>query len=138
MTDFTLTIIKPEIVEKGLHFEILDKIVKKDFKISAMKICHLTLEQASQFYVVHKDQPYYQKLVNYMSSGPVVVAIVRKENAVAEFRQFIGNTDPFKAEKGTIRKMYATNITVNAIHGSDSDENAVIESDFFFSELERV
>ena len=137
MSDFTFTIVKPEVVKKGLFIEILDIIVKKGFRISAMKFYHLRPDEARRFYLVHKDRPFYDELVSYMSSGPVVVAVLEKENAVSGFRSIIGNTDPLKADEGTIRRQYGSNISFNAIHGSDSDENALIESQFFFSELER-
>jgi nucleoside-diphosphate kinase len=137
MSDITFTIIKPEVVEKRLEGEIIDKIVKSGFRITAMKLHHLTIDEAIRFYQIHEGKPYFNKLINYMSSAPVVVAVISKKNAVPEFRDFIGNTDPATAEEGTIRKLFGTNITINAIHGSDSDENALIESHFFFSELER-
>jgi nucleoside-diphosphate kinase len=107
------------------------------FEISAMKMLRMTREQAENFYEVHREKPFYDGLVEFMSSGPVFVMILRHENAVEEFRKLIGATDPAKAEPGTIRKIYAVSVQMNAIHGSDSDENAVRESDFFFSAIER-
>jgi nucleoside-diphosphate kinase len=137
MSDFTFTIIKPEIVSRGLFAEILKTIIQAGFRVSALKLCHMTTEEAMDFYQVHQGKPFFDALVKYMSSGPVVVAMIEKENAVTDFRNLIGNTNPLIAEEGTIRKMYGTDITHNAIHGSDSNENAVIESAFFFSGLER-
>ena len=102
-----------------------------------MKYMRLTKEQAGQFYAVHKERPFYGELVDYMSSGPIVAAVLSKDNAVADYRQLIGATDPTKAEEGTIRKMFAKSIAANAVHGSDSNENAQVESNFFFSQLER-
>src|SRR5678816_2413582 len=102
-----------------------------------MKLTSLTAEKAGEFYEVHKERPFYAGLVEFMSSGPIIAAILEKENAVADFRKLIGATDPAKADEGTIRKLYAASVGENAVHGSDSDENAIIESDFFFSKLER-
>ncbi|HRD40986.1 MAG TPA: nucleoside-diphosphate kinase, partial [Bacteroidia bacterium] len=116
---------------------ILAKINEGGFRIVAMKYLRLSPEQAGQFYAVHKERPFYGELVSYMSSGPIVAAVLTKDNAVADFRKLIGATDPTKAEEGTIRKMFAKSIAANAIHGSDSDENAQIEANFFFSQLER-
>lgn len=107
------------------------------FRIVAMKYTKLSAEAAGSFYAVHKERPFYGELVDYMSSGPIVAAILEKENAVADFRKLIGATDPTKAEEGTIRKIYAKSIAANAVHGSDSDENAEIEGNFYFSGLER-
>jgi nucleoside-diphosphate kinase len=107
------------------------------FRIIAMKYTHLTTEQARLFYAVHKERPFYHDLVSFMTSGPIVAAILEKDNAVADFRKLIGATNPANAEEGTIRKIYAESIERNAVHGSDSDENAKIEGDFFFSSLER-
>ncbi|HNF29929.1 MAG TPA: nucleoside-diphosphate kinase, partial [Chitinophagaceae bacterium] len=105
--------------------------------IKAMKWTKLSTEQAGAFYAIHKERPFYRELVEFMSSGPIVAAILEKENAVADFRTLIGATNPANAEEGTIRKKYAASVGENAVHGSDSDENAIIESNFFFSELER-
>jgi nucleoside-diphosphate kinase len=134
---YTFTMIKPDAVEANNIGPILAMINKAGFKIVAMKYLQLTKEQASLFYAVHKERPFYGELTDYMSSGPVVAAILHKSNAVASFRELIGATDPEKAEEGTIRKLFAKSIGENAVHGSDSDENASIESNFFFSQLER-
>ena len=132
----TFTMIKPDAVANGHIGEILDQIIKGGFKISAMKYTTLSEERAGQFYEVHKERPFYGELVKFMSSGPIVAAILKKENAVEDFRKLIGATDPSKAEKGTIRNLFAESIGANAIHGSDSAENAEIEGGFFFSALE--
>lgn len=129
--------IKPDAVEANNIGPILAMINKAGFTIKALKYLSLTKEQAGQFYAVHKERPFYGELVDYMSSGPLVAAILGKDNAVSDYRKLIGATDPSKAEEGTIRKMFAKSIAANAVHGSDSDENAQIESDFFFSQLER-
>lgn len=133
----TLTMIKPVAVEKGFIGPILAKINEAGFRIVAMKYLRLTLEQAKQFYIVHAERPFYNDLVEFMSSGPIVAAILEKENAVEEYRKTIGATNPANAAPGTIRALYGTSIQANAVHGSDSDENAALESDFFFSKLER-
>ncbi len=133
----TFTMIKPDAVEANNIGPILAMINKAGFTIKALKYLSLTKEQAGQFYAVHKERPFYGELVDYMSSGPLVAAILSKDNAVSDYRKLIGATDPTKAEEGTIRKMFAKSIAANAVHGSDSDENAHIESDFFFSQLER-
>ena len=136
-TNRTFTMIKPDAVGNGYIGGILAKINEAGFKIVALKYTKLSAETAGQFYEVHKARPFYGELVEYMSAGPIVAAILEKENAVNDFRKLIGATDPTKAEEGTIRKLYAKSIAANAIHGSDSDENAKIEGDFFFSVLER-
>jgi nucleoside-diphosphate kinase len=133
----TFTMIKPSSVADGVSGAILDIIQKAGFTIIAMKITQLTTKQAGKFYEIHKERPFYPDLVTYMSSGPIVAAILEKENAVEDFRKLIGATDPAKAEPGTIRKLYAKNVQENAVHGSDSDENAIIEGSFFFSGLEQ-
>lgn len=133
----TFTMLKPDAVEANNIGPILAKINEGGFRIVAMKYVRLSKEQAGQFYAVHKERPFYGELVNYMSSGPIVAAVLTKDNAVADFRKLIGATDPAKAEEGTIRKLFAKSIAANAIHGSDSDENAEIEANFFFSQLER-
>ena len=112
-------------------------IEQAGFKLIAMKITKLNMESAGDFYAVHKERPFYKDLVEYMSSGPIIAAILEKDNAVADFRKLIGATNPTQAEEGTIRKKYAASVGENAVHGSDSDENAVIEGDFFFSGLEK-
>lgn len=129
--------IKPDAVAANNIGPILAMINKAGFKILAMKYMRLTKEQAGQFYAVHKERPFYGELTAYMSEGPIVAAVLSKDNAVADYRKLIGATDPTKAEDGTIRKLFAKSIAANAVHGSDSDENASIESDFFFSQLER-
>jgi nucleoside-diphosphate kinase len=129
--------IKPDATAKGHTGAILDQIVKAGFSIKAMKWTRLTPEQAGLFYDIHRERPFFGELVEFMSSGPIVAAILEKENAVADFRKLIGATNPAQAEEGTIRKLYAASVGENAVHGSDSDENAVIEGDFFFSKLER-
>lgn len=116
---------------------ILDKIIKGGFRIVALKQTKLPKEKAGEFYAVHKERPFYGELTEFMSSGVIIAAILEKENAVADFRKLIGATDPAKAEEGTIRKLFATSMGENAVHGSDSDENAKIEGDFFFSGLEQ-
>ncbi len=137
VTNITFTMLKPDAVEANNIGPILAVINKAGFKIMAMKYMRLTKEQAGQFYAVHKERPFYGELVDYMSSGPIVAAVLSKDNAVADYRQLIGATDPTKAEEGTIRKMFAKSIAANAVHGSDSNENAQVESNFFFSQLER-
>lgn len=136
-TNRTFTMIKPDAVEKNYIGAILEKINDKGFKIVAMKYTRLSREAAGSFYEIHKERPFYGELVEYMSGGPIVAAILEKDNAVADFRELIGATNPAEAAEGTIRKMYAESISANAIHGSDSDENAEIEGNFFFSKLER-
>lgn len=137
MSNRTFTMIKPDATSKGHTGAILDQIIKAGFSVKAMKWIHLSPAQAGQFYDVHKERPFYGELVSFMSSGPIVAAILEKDNAVADFRTLIGATNPAQAEEGTIRKKFAASIGENAVHGSDSDENAKIEGDFFFSGLER-
>lgn len=129
--------LKPDAVANGYIGGILKMINEAGFRIVAMKYTKLSAEAAGKFYEVHKDRPFYGELVDYMSSGPIVAAILEKDNAVADFRTLIGATDPSKADEGTIRKIYAKSIAANAVHGSDSDENAQLEGDFYFSKLER-
>ncbi len=136
-TNRTFTMIKPDAVANGHIGAILNDIIADGFKIVAMKYIQLTKETAGSFYAVHKERPFYGELVEFMTSGPIVAAILEKENAVEEFRKLIGATDPAKAVAGTIRNKYAKSIDANAIHGSDSDENAQIEGNFFFSQFER-
>ncbi len=136
-TNRTFTMIKPDAVAKNYIGPILAKINEAGFRIVAMKYTRLSKEAAGKFYEVHKERGFYGELVEYMSNGPIVAAILEKENAVADFRTLIGSTNPADAAPGTIRKLYAESIAANAIHGSDSDENAAIEGNFFFSELER-
>jgi nucleoside-diphosphate kinase len=135
--NFTLAIIKPRAVAKGYTGPILSRIASAGFRIAALKMVQLTEKQAQKFYEVHKSRPFYSDLVEFMSSGPVVVGILEKENAVEEYRDLIGATDPEKAEEGTIRELYGESVQANAVHGSDSDRNAVIEADFFFESSER-
>jgi nucleoside-diphosphate kinase len=134
----TFTMIKPDAVANGHIGGILDQIIKAGFSIKAMKLTALSAEKAGEFYAVHKERPFYGDLVKFMSGGPIVAAILEKDNAVEEFRKLIGATDPKKAEEGTIRNRFAESIEANAVHGSDSDENAAIEGSFFFSAFERV
>ncbi len=133
----TFTMIKPTAVKDNHIGHILNMITEAGFKIQAMKYTQLTPEQARAFYAVHKGKPFYEPLVEFMSSGPIVAAILEKENAVEDYRKLIGTTNPENAAEGTIRKLYAINMRQNAVHGSDSDENANIEANFFFSALER-
>jgi nucleoside-diphosphate kinase len=137
MNNRTFTMIKPDAMKNGHAGAILDKIIKAGFRIVALKQTFLSKEKAGQFYEVHKERPFYGELVNFMSSGVIIAAILEKENAVADFRKLIGATDPSKADEGTIRKLFATSLGENAVHGSDSDENAKMEGDFFFSGLEK-
>jgi len=130
--------IKPDAMKNGYAGAIIDRIIKEGFKIIALKQTRLSEEKAGEFYAVHKARPFYGELVSFMSSGSIIAAILEKENAVSGFRTLIGATDPAKADANTIRKLYAESVGENAIHGSDSDENAKIEGDFFFSGLERI
>lgn len=132
-TNRTFTMIKPDAVQENHIGGILHMIEEGGFRIVSLKKVRLTPERAGKFYEVHKERPFYQDLVTYMSSGPIVAAILEKDNAVADFRTLIGATNPAQAEEGTIRKKYAKSIEANAVHGSDSDENAQIEGDFYFS-----
>jgi len=136
-TDRTFTMIKPDAVANGHIGSILNDIIAGGFKIVALKYIKLTPESAGNFYAVHKERPFYADLVKFMTSGPIVAAILEKENAVEDFRKLIGATDPKKADEGTIRNKYAESIEANAVHGSDSDENAEIEGNFYFSQFER-
>ncbi len=132
----TLTMIKPDAVKAGNIGNILQQINEAGFKIVAMKYTKLSAEKAGEFYAVHKERPFYGELVDFMSSGPIVAAILEKDNAVEDFRTLIGATNPSEAAPGTIRAKYATSIGENAVHGSDSDENAKIEGDFHFAGTE--
>jgi nucleoside-diphosphate kinase len=138
MKTITLTMIKPEAVADGNAGAILDMFVKGGFRILAMKMLHLSGDKAGAFYAVHRERPFYNNLVSYMSSGPIVAAVLEKENAVEDFRKLIGATDPTKAEAGTVRARFGKSIEQNAVHGSDSDDNARLEASFFFSNLEIV
>jgi nucleoside-diphosphate kinase len=135
--DFTFSIIKPNAVRTGKAGPILAMINEGGFEIAAMRMVKMTVQQAESFYSVHKGKPFFDGLIEFMTSGPVIVMILKHENAVDQFRKLIGATDPAKAEPGTIRKMFAVSVQMNAVHGSDSVENAVIEADFFFSGIER-
>ena len=137
MSNRTFTMIKPDAMKNGHAGVILDRFIKEGYRIVALKITRLTSEKAGEFYAVHKERPFYDELVAFMSSGPIVAAILEKENAVADFRKLIGATNPAQADEGTIRKDFAASVGENAVHGSDSDENAIIEGNFFFSQLER-
>jgi nucleoside-diphosphate kinase len=135
--NYTFTIIKPCAVKSGYIGAILADIQKGGFKITAMKYVQMTQAQAESFYGIHKERPFYGDLVQFMTSGPIVVAVLEHNNAVESYRKLIGATNPANAEEGTIRRKYAKNVQENAVHGSDSDENAFIESNFFFSQCER-
>ncbi len=137
MSNRTFTMIKPDAVRNGHIGNILQMINAAGFRIIALKYTQISLQQAGAFYEVHKERPFYGELTAFMSSGPIVAAILEKDNAVADFRKLIGATNPAEAAEGTIRKLYATSLGENAVHGSDSDENARIEGDFFFSRLEQ-
>ena len=137
MSNITFTMIKPEAVEAGYTGAILNKIEKSGFRIVSLKKVILSKERAGQFYEVHKERPFYGELVEYMSSGPIIAAILEKDNAVVDFRELIGATDPSEAKEGTIRNEFAESKGKNAVHGSDSNENANIEADFHFSLDER-
>lgn len=135
-TNRTFTMLKPDAIENGHAGKIIDMIIGAGFQIKAMKYTRLTEEQAKKFYEVHAERPFYGELVEYMTSGPIIAAILEKENAVADFRALIGATDPAEAAEGTIRKNYAESKGRNAVHGSDSDENAEIEGKFHFTAAE--
>ncbi|WP_321279057.1 nucleoside-diphosphate kinase [Marinifilum fragile] len=137
-SDRTFTMIKPDAVAAGHIGAILAKINEAGFRIAAMKYTQITKEQAKKFYEVHKDRPFYDELTDFMSSGPIVAAILEKEDAVVAFRKLIGATNPAEAEEGTIRKEFAESMSKNAVHGSDSDENACIEGAFYFSATEVI
>lgn len=137
MSNRTFTMIKPDATAKGNTGAILQMINAAGFRIVAMKMTHLSAAKAGEFYAVHAARPFYGELVSFMSSGPITAAILEKDNAVEDFRKLIGSTNPADAAEGTIRKLYAASIGENAVHGSDSDENAKIEGDFFFSKLEQ-
>ncbi|MDC8003475.1 nucleoside-diphosphate kinase [Aureisphaera galaxeae] len=132
-TDRTFTMLKPDSVEKGNVGPILEKITAAGFRIAAMKLTQMTKADAEAFYAIHKERPFFGELVEYMTRGPIVAAVLEKDNAVEDFRTLIGATNPAEAAEGTIRKLYAASIGENAVHGSDSDENAEIESQFHFA-----
>lgn len=135
--NITFTIVKPDAVKSGYIGEILAAMTKGGFAISGLKMLQLNRSEAEAFYGVHRERPFFKDLVEFMSSGPIVVAVLKKDNAVEDFRKLIGATDPSKAEEGTIRKRFAHSLQENAVHGSDSDENAAIESSFFFATSDR-
>lgn len=137
-TNKTFTMLKPDAVAANNTGKIIDMILENGFRIVAMKYTQLSLDEAKAFYAVHSERGFFGELVEYMTSGPIVAAILEKENAVEDFRKLIGATDPTKAEPGTIRAKFAKSIAANAVHGSDSDENAEIEGNFYFSTRERV
>ena len=137
MTNRTFTMIKPDAVKAGNIGNILQMINAAGFRIVAMKYLQISKQQAEKFYEIHAARPFYGELTDFMSSGPIVAAILEKDNAIADFRKLIGATNPAQAEEGTIRKRYAASIGENALHGYDSDENASIEGDLFFNGLER-
>lgn len=134
----TFTMVKPDALAAGNTGNILAMIEQAGYKIVALKLTQLSEAKAGEFYAVHKERPFYGELVSFMSSGPIVAAVLEKENAVADFRKLIGSTDPSKAEEGTIRKKYAKSLGENAVHGSDSDENAAIEGAFHFAVTEMI
>ncbi|MEX2565741.1 MAG: nucleoside-diphosphate kinase [Cyclobacteriaceae bacterium] len=134
----TFTMIKPDAFGAANSGAIIKMMEEAGFKITALKTTQLTKTQAGKFYEVHKERPFYKDLCTYMSSGPIIAAILEKENAVEDFRKLIGATNPADAAEGTIRKLYATSLEANAVHGSDSDENAAIEGGFFFNEFEKI
>jgi len=136
--NITLTMIKPGAFRKGYTGPILKMINEAGFRIIAMKLTQLSVRQAEEFYIIHRSKPFYESLVEFMSSGPIIAAILQKENAVEDYRNLIGATNPENAEDGTIRKKYAESLEMNAVHGSDSDANAEIEADFFFAKSERT
>jgi nucleoside-diphosphate kinase len=133
ITNRTFTMLKPDSVEKGFIGAILEKINAAGFRIVAMKMTQMTVDDAKEFYAIHKERPFFGELVEFMTRGPIVAAILEKENAVEDFRALIGATNPAEAAEGTIRKLYASSMGENAVHGSDSDENAAIEGAFHFS-----
>lgn len=135
--NITFTMIKPDAFAAGNTGMILHKITESGFSIKALRLEYLSKSDAEAFYAVHKDRPFFNGLVSFMSSGPIVAAVLEKENAVQDFRTLIGSTNPADAAEGTIRKMFASSIERNAVHGSDSDENALIEAGFFFSHFDR-
>ena len=138
MGNRTFAIIKPDAVRNGNTGKIYDKILKADFKIIAAKLLKLTKAQAEEFYAIHKQRPFYDELINFMSSGACMILALEKDNAVVSWRETIGVTDPKEAAEGTIRKDFATNVQENAVHGSDSDENAEKEIGFFFTQSELI
>jgi nucleoside-diphosphate kinase len=137
MANTTLMMIKPDAVEKGYIGNILQKVTSAGFSIKALKLTQLTVDNAESFYEVHKERPFFGELITFITRGPIVAAVLEKENAVSDFRTLIGSTNPSEAAVGTLRKLYATSMGENAVHGSDSDENAALEASFHFSQRER-
>ena len=137
MANTTLMMIKPDAVENGYIGNILEKVTSAGFSIKALKLTQLTVNDAESFYEVHKERPFFGELVTFMTRGPIVAAVLEKENAVSDFRTLIGSTNPADAAEGTLRKLYATSMGENAVHGSDSDENAALEASFHFAQRER-
>ena len=137
MSNTTLMMIKPDAIENGHIGNILEKVTSAGFSIKALKLTQLTVNDAELFYGVHKERQFFRELVNFMTRGPIVAAILEKENAVSDFRTLIGSTNPADAAEGTLRKLYASSMGENAVHGSDSDENAALEASFHFSQRER-
>ena len=129
--------IKPDAIENGHIGNILEKVTSAGFSIKALKLTRLTVNDAKSFYRVHKERPFFEELINFITRGPIVAAILEKENAVSDFRTLIGSTNPAEAAEGTLRKLYASSMGENAVHGSDSDENAALEASFHFSQTER-
>ena len=138
MENITFMMIKPDAVENGLIGNIIEKVTSAGFKFKALKLTQLSKKNAERFYKIHKDRPFYDDLVKFISRSPILVAVLEKENAVSDFRTLIGATNPNDAAEGTIRKLYAKSVSENAVHGSDSTENANIETSFFFSKLEMI
>ena len=137
MSNTTLMMIKPDAIENGHIGNILEKVTSAGFSIKALKLTQLTVNDAKSFYRVHKERPFFEELVNFMTRGPIVAAILEKKNAVSDFRTLIGSTNPAEAAEGTLRKLYASSMGENAVHGSDSNENAALEAFFHFSQTER-
>ena len=137
MANTTLMMIKPDAVENGHIGNILEKVTSAGFSIKALKLTQLTVDNAESFYEVHKERPFFGELITFMTRGPIVAAVLEKENAVSDFRTLIGSTNPSEAAEGTLRKLYASSMGENAVHGSDSDENAALEASFHFSQRER-
>lgn len=137
MANTTLMMIKPDAVENGHIGNILEKVTSAGFTIKALKLTQLTVDNAESFYEVHKERPFFGELITFITRGPIVAAVLEKENAVSDFRTLIGSTNPSEAAEGTLRKLYATSMGENAVHGSDSDENAALEASFHFSQRER-
>tara|TARA_B110000438_G_C15472517_1_gene503763 strand:+ start:151 stop:567 length:417 start_codon:yes stop_codon:yes gene_type:complete len=138
MNNKTFAIIKPDAVKNNFTGTILDHIIKSDFNIVGAKLIHMSKKQAENFYIIHRDKPFYNDLTEFMSSNKCMVLALKKDNAVEEWRKTIGSTNPEEADEGTIRKLYATSLGENAVHGSDSNENAIKEISFFFSDIELI